>query len=69
MLSRFIQVQHFVTPWTVACQAPLCPWDSPSKNTGAEKLVVDKWKNRLGSDCGELECHSKEFESTCTQHF
>ena len=21
-----------VTPWTVACQAPLCPWDSPGKN-------------------------------------
>ena len=24
----------FGTPWTVACQAPLSPWDSPSKNTG-----------------------------------
>ena len=22
-----------VTPWTVACQAPLCPWDSPGNNT------------------------------------
>ena len=26
-------VQHFVTPGTVACQAPH-PWDSPGKNTG-----------------------------------
>ena len=23
----------FVTPWTIACQAP-CPWDSPGNNTG-----------------------------------
>ena len=21
-------------PWTVARQGPLCPWDSPGKNTG-----------------------------------
>ena len=27
-------VQLFVTLWTVACQVPLCPWDSPGKNTG-----------------------------------
>ena len=26
-------VRLFVTPWTVAHQAP-CPWDSPGKNTG-----------------------------------
>ena len=30
-LSR---VRLFVTPWTVACQAPLCSWNSPGKNTG-----------------------------------
>ena len=29
-LSR---VQLFATPWTVACQAPLFPWNSPDKNT------------------------------------
>ena len=28
----FSCVHFFVTPWTVACQAPL--WDSPGKNTG-----------------------------------
>ena len=33
VLSRFSCVQLFVTPWTVACQAP-CPWDFPGKNTG-----------------------------------
>ena len=22
------------TPWTLARQAPLCPWDFPGKNTG-----------------------------------
>ena len=27
-------VQLFVTPWTVAHQAPLCPWDSSGENTG-----------------------------------
>ena len=24
----------FAIPWIAACQVPLCPWDSPSKNTG-----------------------------------
>ena len=33
MWSHFSQVWHFVTPWTVACQAPLCPWDSPGTST------------------------------------
>ena len=33
MLSCFSRVQLFVTPWTVAHQAPL-PWDPPGKNTG-----------------------------------
>ena len=28
-------VRLFATPWTVAYQASLCPWDSPRKNTGA----------------------------------
>ena len=28
------KVQLFTTPWSVACQAPLCPWDSPGKNIG-----------------------------------
>ena len=27
-------VQLFVTQWTVARQAPLCPWDSLGMNTG-----------------------------------
>ena len=26
--------QLFVTPWTVACQAAVCLWDSSGKNTG-----------------------------------
>ena len=24
----------FCDPWIVTCQAPLCPWNSPGKNTG-----------------------------------
>ena len=27
-------VHLFATPWTVVCQAPLSPWNSPGKNTG-----------------------------------
>ena len=27
-------VRLFATRQTVACQTPLCPWDSPGKNTG-----------------------------------
>ena len=26
--------QLFATSWTVACQAPLCPWNSSGKNPG-----------------------------------
>ena len=37
--GALIHVWLFVTPWTVACQAPLSmgfpsPWDLPGKNTG-----------------------------------
>ena len=32
VLSCLSRVQLFVTPWTVARQAPL--WDSPGKSTG-----------------------------------
>ena len=32
VLSCFIGVQLFATPWTVA-RGLLCPWDSPGKNT------------------------------------
>ena len=34
LLSSFSCVQLCVTPWTIGCQAPLSPWDSPDKNTG-----------------------------------
>ena len=38
-------VQLFVTPWTVACQAPLSiglysPWNSPGQNTGVGSLSL-----------------------------
>ena len=39
LLSR---VQLFVTPWTVACKAPLS-WDSPGKNTGVGCLFSPPW--------------------------
>ena len=26
-------VRLLATPWTAACQAPLCPWNSPGQNT------------------------------------
>ena len=34
VLSRFGHVWLFATLGTVACQAPLCPWDSAGMNTG-----------------------------------
>ena len=33
MLSRFSCVWLFAILWTIACQSPLCPWDSPGKST------------------------------------
>ena len=34
LMSHSVMSDSFATPWTVAHQAPLCPWDSPGKNTG-----------------------------------
>ena len=33
ILSCFSHVQLFATPWTVACQAPLCPWGFSSQES------------------------------------
>ena len=30
----FSHVQLFAAPWTIACQAPLCTWNFPGRNTG-----------------------------------
>ena len=32
----FSRVRLFVTPWTIAHQAPFCPWDFPGKKTGVD---------------------------------
>ena len=29
-----VRSDHLCDPWTVAHQAPLCPWEFPGKNTG-----------------------------------
>ena len=34
LLSRYVVSGSSATPWAVACQAPLCSWDFPGKNTG-----------------------------------
>ena len=34
LFSLSVMSNSIVTSWTVAHQAPLCPWDFPSKNTG-----------------------------------
>ena len=34
VLSCFSWIWLFVKLWTVVHQAPLCPWNSPDKNTG-----------------------------------
>ena len=33
LFSHSVMSDSFATPWTVARQASLCPWDSPGKNT------------------------------------
>ena len=40
MLSHFSHVWLFATLWTAAGQAPLCPWDSPGKNTEVGSHVL-----------------------------
>ena len=37
LLSR---VCLFATPWTVACQTVLCPWDFPGKNKGVDRYAL-----------------------------
>ena len=34
LISHSVMSDSFATPWTVAHQAPLYPWDSPGKDTG-----------------------------------
>ena len=49
-------VQFFVTLWTVAHQ-PLCPWDSPGKNTGVgSHSVLQGIFLTQGSNSGLLHC-------------
>ena len=31
------------TPWTVACQDPLCPWNSPCRNTRVGSISLLQW--------------------------
>ena len=35
LFSHYVVSDSFATPWTLATRL-LCPWDSPSKNTGAD---------------------------------
>ena len=53
LLSR---VQLFVILWSIACQAPLYPWDSPGKNTlvGCRSLLQGIFLTQ-GSNPGVLQ--------------
>ena len=55
MLSH---AQLFVTLWTAVCQAPLCPWDFPGKNTGVgcHFLFQGIFFLTQGSNLGVLHC-------------
>ena len=48
MCCALSHVQLIVTPWTMAHQAPLCPWNSPGKNprVGCHFLLC-KWVKHL----------------------
>ena len=46
-----------VISWTVACQALLCPWDSPGKNTGVGcRALLQGIFLTQGSNPGLLHC-------------
>ena len=46
-LSHFSCVWRFGTLWTVACKAPLSPWDSPGKKTGIDcHFLLHKQKDK-----------------------
>ena len=40
VLNHFCHILLFVTPWTLALQALLCPWDSLGKNTGVDCHIL-----------------------------
>ena len=47
----------FETPWTIAHQAPLCPWNSPGKNTGVGcHFLLQRIFPTLGSNPGLPHC-------------
>ena len=51
----------FATTWTLAYQAPLCPWDFPGKNTGVGCHFLLHWT------C--LGCHILVHMDICTVTF
>ena len=60
--QALIHVWLFATPWTAALQ-PLCPWDSPGRNTGigSHFLLQEMFQNR---DQTFISCIAGGFFST-----
>ena len=60
LLSR---VRLFATPWIAARQAPLCPWNSPGKNTGVgsyslfQGIFLTQGLNLGPPHCRQILCH------------
>ena len=67
VLSRFILVWLFATPWTAALQA-LCPWDSPGRNTGmgSHFLLQEIFQNRNQTFISCIACGFFSTESPGT---
>ena len=56
-------LSNSVTPWIVACQVPLCPWNFPGKNTGVgshcllQGIFLTQGLNRGFLHCREILYH------------
>ena len=67
LFSYSVVPNSFVTPWTVAHQAP--PWDFPGKNTGVgchflhHGIIPIQWLNLHLLHCRQILCHRAIWEA------
>ena len=57
--SRHFQL--FETPWTIACQAPLCTWNSPGKKTLSGYQFPSPRESSRPRDQTQVSCIADRF--------
>ena len=64
------RVRLFATPWTVAYQASLCPWDFPGNSTGVDcHFLLQRIFPTQGSNPGLLHCRQMLYGLSHQERF